>query len=55
MADVNPGPNPLFLRYISDVLPSLGESSVVQTTAERLLAGRFPVRGTDRDDVLAIK
>ena len=26
------GPNPVFLRYISQVLPSLGETSVVQTT-----------------------
>ena len=30
------GPNPVFLRYISQVLPSLGETSVVQTTVPRL-------------------
>ena len=29
------GPNRLFLRYISQVLPSLGETSVVQTTVTR--------------------
>src|SRR5438270_669097 len=26
------GPNPVFLRYIAEVLPSLGETAVVQTT-----------------------
>ena len=30
------GPNPVFLRYISQVLPSLGETSVVQTTVPGL-------------------
>lgn len=30
------GPNPLFLRYVSDVLPSLGETAVRQTTVEGL-------------------
>ena len=28
------GPNPVFLRYISQVLPSLGETSATQTTVE---------------------
>ena len=40
------GPNPLFLRYIEHVLPSLGESGVVLTT----IAGLVPdvkVRGVD--------
>jgi len=40
------GPNPLFLRYIEQVLPSLGENGVVLTT----IAGLVPsarVRGTD--------
>ena len=31
------GPNPLFLRYIGQVLPSLGESGVVLTTIEGLV------------------
>ncbi len=34
------GPNPVFLRYIAQVLPSLGETAVRQTTVERLLGGR---------------
>ena len=33
------GPNPVFLRYIAQVLPSLGETAVRQTTVERLVAG----------------
>ncbi len=33
------GPNPLFLRYISQVLPSLGEAATRQTTIERLVSG----------------
>ncbi len=49
------GPNPLFLRYIADVLPSLGETSVVQTTAEALLGARFRVRGSDNDATTALK
>jgi DNA helicase IV len=40
------GPNPLFLRYIAQVLPSLGEAATRQTTIERLVGGR--VRETDR-------
>jgi DNA helicase IV len=39
------GPNPLFLRYIAQVLPSLGEAATRQTTIERLVGGR--VRRTD--------
>ena len=38
------GPNPVFLRYISQVLPSLGETSATQTTVDGLLALRFRVR-----------
>lgn len=30
------GPNPVFLRYVADVLPSLGETAVRQTTVEGL-------------------
>ncbi len=33
------GPSPEFLAYISDVLPSLGESGVVSVTADRLFPG----------------
>jgi DNA helicase IV len=33
------GPNPVFLRYIAQVLPSLGEAATRQTTIERLVSG----------------
>jgi DNA helicase IV len=33
------GPNPTFLRYIEQVLPSLGETDVVLSTVESLLPG----------------
>jgi DNA helicase IV len=45
------GPNPLFLRYIAQVLPSLGEAATRQTTMERLVGGR--VRRVD--DVAAAR
>lgn len=38
------GPNPVFLRYISQVLPSLGEASARQSTVERLVAGAVDQR-----------
>ena len=44
------GPSPEFLTYISDVLPSLGESGVVSVTADRL----FPGVLTDPDESEAI-
>jgi DNA helicase IV len=47
------GPNRLFLRYISQVLPSLGETSVVQTTLTGL--GSVEVSGVDADEVAALK
>ena len=47
------GPNRLFLRYIAQVLPSLGETSVVQTTLTGLSA--LDGRGTDDDAVAALK
>ncbi len=47
------GPNPLFLRYIAQVLPSLGEAATRQTTVERLVGGRR--RGTDEPDVARLK
>ncbi|VEI12615.1 UvrD-helicase domain-containing protein [Trueperella bialowiezensis] len=33
------GPSPVFLRYIDQVLPSLGESDVVSTTIDQLVPG----------------
>jgi DNA helicase IV len=42
------GPNDLFLRYISQVLPSLGERAVTQTTIERL-PGLFVARAIETD------
>jgi DNA helicase IV len=47
------GPNRLFLRYISQVLPSLGETSVVQTTIVGL--GQVDVRAEEPDDVARLK
>src|SRR4051812_10059147 len=47
------GPNPVFLRYISQVLPSLGETAVRQSTVERLLGSR--VRAFDPPEVAALK
>jgi DNA helicase IV len=49
------GPNPVFLRYIADVLPSLGETSVRQTTVADLVAARFRVQATDEPAVREIK
>ncbi len=48
------GPNPLFLRYIEQVLPSLGETGVVLSTAAELYPG---VTGghEPRADVAALK
>ncbi|MEM7341644.1 MAG: ATP-binding domain-containing protein [Actinomycetota bacterium] len=49
------GPNPLFLRYIAEVLPSLGESSVTQATLTGLVATRFKVGATEADEVAGLK
>lgn len=49
------GPNPVFLRYISQVLPSLGETSATQSTVEQLLSLRFRVAEGDADDAAAVK
>ena len=50
------GPNPIFLRYIAQVLPSLGETAARQTTLDRLLAGTtYRAVGTDDDGVAALK
>jgi DNA helicase IV len=49
------GPNPVFLRYISQVLPSLGETSATQTTVDQLLSLRFRVVAEDALPVAAVK
>ncbi len=48
------GPNPVFLRYISQVLPSLGESGVALTTVEGLVP-QARVRADDAPDVAFLK
>jgi DNA helicase IV len=48
------GPNRLFLAYISEVLPSLGEAAVVQTTIAGL-AGAWRVAGVDALEVACLK
>ncbi|HZQ27043.1 MAG TPA: AAA family ATPase [Acidimicrobiales bacterium] len=48
------GPNPLFLRYIDQVLPSLGETGVALTTVEGLVADAR-VRGTDSPAAARVK
>jgi DNA helicase IV len=48
------GPNPVFLRYIDHVLPSLGETGVVLASITGV-AGGPPVRGVDTDAAARIK
>src|SRR4051795_6309183 len=48
------GPNRAFLRYIEQVLPTLGEVDVEQTTIAELTA-RVPVRAVDRPEVAVLK
>ncbi len=48
------GPGPLFLRYIEQVLPSLGESGVVMATPGTLFPG-VSATTEDRDEVAAVK
>ncbi|HYA67466.1 MAG TPA: DNA/RNA helicase domain-containing protein, partial [Acidimicrobiales bacterium] len=48
------GPNPLFLRYIEHVLPSLGESGVTLSTITGLVHGA-QVRGEDEPPVARLK
>ncbi|HXQ90705.1 MAG TPA: hypothetical protein VN768_04035, partial [Acidimicrobiales bacterium] len=48
------GPNPLFLRYIEHVLPSLGESGVTLSTIEGLVHG-VGVRAEDPPGVARLK
>ncbi|MFI0740279.1 HelD family protein [Streptomyces sp. NPDC021100] len=48
------GPNRTFLRYISEVLPALGESGVTQLTVADLVA-RHPVRAADDAHTAVLK
>ena len=48
------GPNRTFLRYIAQVLPSLGEAAVVQTTLVDLVPDA-PVRATDTTAAARLK
>jgi DNA helicase IV len=48
------GPNPLFLRYIEQVLPSLGETGVTLSTVAGLVP-EIRVRGTERPEVARLK
>ena len=48
------GPNPLFLRYIERVLPSLGETGVVLSTVAGLVP-EIRVRGTDEPWIARLK
>src|ERR671922_1256412 len=48
------GPNPVFLRYIGHVLPSLGESGVSLTTIETIVPG-VRVRGDDSHRAARVK
>ncbi|MER6565056.1 AAA family ATPase [Streptomyces sp. NPDC001093] len=48
------GPNRTFLHYIAEVLPSLGETGVRQSTLLEEIA-RHPVTGTDPADTAALK
>jgi DNA helicase IV len=49
------GPNRVFLEYISQVLPSLGETSVSQSTVDDLLALRFRIVATDAERTARLK
>ena len=49
------GPNPVFLAYIGDVLPSLGERAVEQRTLADLLLPKVPVEAEESDEVAALK
>ncbi|KUO10534.1 AAA family ATPase [Streptomyces sp. DSM 15324] len=48
------GPNRTFLSYIAEVLPSLGETGVRQSTLVDEIA-RHPVTGTDTEQAAALK
>lgn len=48
------GPNPVFLQYVADVLPSLGEEAVDYLAPQQLVAD-VPVRKDERPEVARIK
>ncbi|MCX6507710.1 MAG: AAA family ATPase [Actinobacteria bacterium] len=48
------GPNPVFMGYIGNVLPSLGESGVTLTTVTDLVRG-VAVRGKESDELAQLK
>ncbi|MBA3653969.1 MAG: helicase, partial [Actinobacteria bacterium] len=48
------GPNPVFLRYIHHVLPSLGETGAVLASITGVPGGP-PVRGTDSSEAARVK
>ncbi|WP_192772258.1 HelD family protein [Plantactinospora soyae] len=48
------GPNPAFLRYISAVLPALGEVDALQQTLAELVGGH-PVGATDSEAAATVK
>ena len=49
------GPNDLFLSYISQVLPSLGETSAIQKTISKVGQGDFYISGEDAGETARIK
>lgn len=49
------GPNPTFLRYISRVLPELGEENVVQQDIGRLMTGSVSVSVSERPEAARLK
>ncbi|HUP86014.1 MAG TPA: AAA family ATPase [Acidimicrobiales bacterium] len=49
------GPNPLFLRYIEHVLPSLGETGVTLSTVAGLYAGNIRPRAIDTAQAARVK
>lgn len=48
------GPNPLFMEYVSHVLPALGEEAVEQRAVDELVDGVEPAR-EERPDVALLK
>ena len=49
------GPNRVFLRYVANVLPSLGETAVSQATITSLLSARVRVRADEAPEVTEVK
>ncbi|MEQ8841362.1 MAG: AAA family ATPase [Acidimicrobiales bacterium] len=49
------GPNRVFLRYVANVLPSLGETAVSQATITSLLSARVRVRADEPPEVTEVK